>query len=343
MRTVLLSTDLYHKHADPNDHWNLATMFALARQGWIRFAGVLCDDDRTIKEDGSYLHFGDPAVQAVAQLNWLCGLAVPVGIGSRRPIRCEEDVRAALSGRPISYVALILETLQNAVDPVDIHVCGSCRDILLALRTAPDLFERKVGHLYLNAGTYAKQEPREYNVSLEPWAYSQLFLAPCKIRWAPCFDELRPWPYRCARRANYYLTQQRDLVPALSPAMKKFFNYMAGPIFDKGWLSYLREPVDEALLASWVGAEREMWSTPGYLLSAGKNVARDGSLVAGDSRDGIFRYRPVAVSCAPDGDIAWKDVSDSNVEMFENDGPDIYQAAMPVALRALLSTLPDGN
>ena len=341
MRTVLLSTDLYHRHADPNDHWNLATMFALARKGWVKLDGILCDDDRALRDDGSYFHFGDPAVQAVAQMNYLCGMAVPVAVGSRRRVRGEDDLHAALAGPRSAYATLVLETLQRATGPVDIHVCGSCKDVLVALRAAPELFERKA-RIFLNAGTWAAQEPLEYNVSLEPWAYSQLFRAPCEVCWAPCFDVLRPGgPYACSARANYYLVRQREIVPALSDAVKNYLDFMMGPVFDQGWLSYLRGPVDEALLASWTGDDREMWSTPGFLVSAGLGVAPDGSLQDAAAPGGIFRYRPVRVDCAPDGRIAWEDCAESNVLMFENAGPDVYQAAMPRALRTILASLPD--
>lgn len=53
MKDVILTTDLYHRHADPNDHWNLATMYSLANLGWIKFAGIMCDDDRALRNDGS--------------------------------------------------------------------------------------------------------------------------------------------------------------------------------------------------------------------------------------------------------------------------------------------------
>ena len=55
MKDVILTTDFYHGHADPNDHWNLASMFALAHLGWINFVGIMCDDDRSLKNDGSFL------------------------------------------------------------------------------------------------------------------------------------------------------------------------------------------------------------------------------------------------------------------------------------------------
>ncbi|MBQ8565994.1 MAG: hypothetical protein IJ445_00225 [Clostridia bacterium] len=342
MRDVILTTDLYHQHADPNDHWNLATMFSLAHQGLIRFAGIMCDDDRALKEDGSYLHFGDPSVQSVAQMNYITGLCVPVGFGSRKPIKNEDDIKEALSGRKISSVTLLLDALQSSKDKVDIHMCGSCKDVLLAYRHSPDLFKEKCNCIYLNAGTYEKQEPIEYNVGLEPYAYSQIFKIPCKIRWSPCFDELRPWPYKTSKRASFYNLNQNEIAPHLNTALLKYFSYMHGKVFDINWLTYLKNPLDTALVEWWSNADREMWSTPGFLASANKSISLDGRIIdEGSPEPHLFRFTPVRVDVTPDGKISWTEAKESNVEMFENYDPIIYENAMPKAIINILTKLPN--
>lgn len=342
MRDVILTTDLYHQHADPNDHWNLATMFSLAQQGLIRFAGIMCDDDRALKEDGSYLHFGDPSVQSIAQMNYMTGLCVPVGFGSRKPIKCEDDIKEALRGKRISSVTLLLEALQGSKNGVDIHMCGSCKDVLLAYRQAPDLFEKKCNCIFLNAGTYEKQEPIEYNVSLEPYAYAEIFKIPCIIRWSPCFDTLRPWPYKTSKRASFYNVKPKEVVPHLSETLLKYFNYMHGKIFDTGWLTYLKNPLDKKLLEWWSMGDREMWSTPGFLFSAGKNISLDGRIIDRDAPEPhLFNYTPVTVEVWGDGKIKWESVEKSNILMFENHDPSVYESAMVKALTHILSWLGD--
>ncbi len=342
MRDVILTTDLYHQHADPNDHWNLACMFSLAYQGYIRLAGIMCDDDRALKEDGSYFHFGDPSVQSIAQLNYITGMAVPVGFGSRTPVKSEDDIRKILASKKrISSVTLLLDTLERSEDGVDIHMCGSCKDVLIAYRTNPELFERKCNCIYLNAGTYARQEPIEYNVSLEPYAYSQIFKIPVTIRWSPCFDELRPWPYKPSRRANFYEIQQSDMLPYMSEAIKKYFNYMYGKVQNVGWLSYLKAPLDTALIDTWSGAGREMWSTPGFLRSASLVATTDGKIAPLGDKNALFDYKCVRVDVSPDGKIAWQDVERSNVYMFENVDASLYYEKMSNIIKELLGALPD--
>ncbi|MBQ3562310.1 MAG: hypothetical protein IJA13_02025 [Clostridia bacterium] len=343
MKDVILTTDLYHRHADPNDHWNLASMFALSTKGWINFSGIMCDDDRSIAEDGSFLHFGDPSVQSIAQLNYITGNAVPVGFGSRLPIKKKEDLDEVLkSKKKISSVTLLLETLQQSKNKVDIHMCGSCKDVLIAFKLAPDLFEKKCDRIFVNAGTYAKQDPIEYNVSLEPYAFSQIFKIPCKIMWSPCFDELIPYPYKPSKRANYYEINQSESLPFMSDAVKKYFNYMYGAEFKTNWLSYLREPIDMDLLHNWSMEKRQMWSTPGFLLSAEKFVTENGEIV--DTNSGltpVFDYKPINIKVQDNGKLEWFDTQSSNIYMFENTDPLAYQTAMGEVVKSLMSFLPD--
>ena len=343
MKDVVLTTDLYHRHADPNDHWNLACMFALSHLGYIKLAGIMCDDDRAFANDGSFLHFGDPSVQSVAQLNFITGQAVPVGIGSRRPIKKKEDLDAVLSsGKKISSVTMLLDILERSKTKVDIHMCGSCKDVVIAYRTCPELFEKKCDCIYLNAGTYEKQDPLEYNVSLEPYAFSQIFKIPCNIRWSPCFAALTPPIYDFAKRANYYLIDQADMVPLMSDAVKKYFNFMFGAVTDINWLTYLRTPIDEELLSTWCNKPRMMWSTPGFLFSAGKAVTLDGEIKDVDAvNEPLYRYRPVNVKADDNGIVQWEDTKESNICMFENVDTEVYNKAMTNVVKTLISSLPD--
>ncbi len=43
MVSFIHQTDLFHPHGDPDDHWDLATVYALAVQKRINLVGVLFD------------------------------------------------------------------------------------------------------------------------------------------------------------------------------------------------------------------------------------------------------------------------------------------------------------
>ena len=63
---MIHGTDLFRPYNDPDDHWDLACVFALAQRGDVDLQAVLID----FPVPGRH---NDPDVQAVAQLNYLTG------------------------------------------------------------------------------------------------------------------------------------------------------------------------------------------------------------------------------------------------------------------------------
>ena len=349
MRKVLLTTDLYHPHNDPNDHWNLATMYSLARKGVIRFSGVLCDEDKPDRVRDKASGFGDPSVQSIAQMNYISGIAVPEAIGSHKPMTCEEDVQEVLSsGLQVPSANHIISVLEEGGE-VDIHLCGSCRDVYLAYRMRPELFTEQV-RIFLNAGTYLHQDILEYNGSVEPFSFSQMFTFPCKIMWAPCFSSLHEGYFgKVAEHANFYWVSHEDIFPVLSRQMQNYFLYMYTKEQDEGWLTYIQGEVKQEAhekfrsQESWICAERWMWSTPGFLMSAGWNLRADGTYTEENDKDALFGYVPVIVDCKSDGTLTWRFAEkgeETNVSLFTIYDTERFQPVMAKAVKELLAELP---
>jgi len=81
-RPVFHQTDIFHPHADPDDHWDLACNYALAKRGDISLLGVMIDYPPWV---------GDPAIAAVAQMNFITGLNVPAVVGTSQPMAARTD------------------------------------------------------------------------------------------------------------------------------------------------------------------------------------------------------------------------------------------------------------
>ena len=73
---MLHVTDLYRPHEDPDDHWDLSCVYALAYSRAVDLRGVVIDHSLELHD-----RTHDPDVISVAQLNYLTSLNVPVGIG----------------------------------------------------------------------------------------------------------------------------------------------------------------------------------------------------------------------------------------------------------------------
>jgi hypothetical protein len=350
---VIHVTDLFRPHCDPDDHWDLACVFALAYAKEIDLKGILIDFAPRQRDSHN------PDVMAVAQMNYLTGLHVPVSIGAPRPMRSRNDrgspTRKDASGGPGQPQAdasdhvginMVLEILRDSPEPVIIHVTGSCRDIAIAGKKAPQLFADKCAGIYLNAGTGSPDEAKaaqlEYNVSLAPLSYAALFDLPCTIYWMPCFEEMN------SRRVvmeygTHYLFRQSEILPHLSERMQNFFASVLGKKEDHRWLTYLTGPREVPLLESCGMQDRHMWCTGGFLHAAGRTVSAEGKIVARDDigDSAVFSFDPIQLSCSDEGVTKWApDKTATSRYIFHVRDLAGYQQVMTKAMRSLLRRLP---
>ncbi|MCP4450169.1 MAG: hypothetical protein GY809_01805, partial [Planctomycetes bacterium] len=274
---MIHATDLFRPHNDPDDHWDLACVFALAQQGLIDLKGVLIDSPPTDRNPDY-----TPDVMAVAQMNFITGLHVPVAVGSPHPMASRHDTQARATVSDHGGIQMVLDILESSDRPVAINVIGSCRDIAIAANKASGLFKRKCSGIYLNAGTGSPDKTRaaqlEYNVSLAPHSYAALFDVSCPVFWMPCFEEMASGK-AVMEYGTHYQFRQDQILPGLSNHMQNFFLSMLGRRQDHAWLACLTDPVDEALLAGFGAKDRHMWCTGGFFHAAGLTVTRTGEIV----------------------------------------------------------------
>lgn len=280
-------TDLFHPHEDPDDHYDLAVVFALHKLGFLELGRVIIDypPDHVA---------GDPALCAAAQLNEITGSSVPVCAASSDP---EKQARA------------VAELLRKADRPVSFTVVGSTAHIAGAIRLEPELFAEKCGGIYLAAGTGAETPggALEYNVNLHPEAYVTVMNAPCPVYWAPCFHTILPGNRSdCLRGGEYgsvYCIQQKELLEELPNALQNYFLYMFTRSADPRYLRYLKQPADRQTLAVFGENIRRLWSTPLFFRAAG---------IPCES----FEFLPVKVRCTPDGRTSWEPREESDRYVF---------------------------
>lgn len=333
---MLHATDLFHPHNDPDDHWDLASVYALAFQGRLDLRGVLID----YPPPGQHT---DPDVSAVAQLNYLTGKTACAVVGSSRPIAPDQQQDPALQA-DLRGIRAVLELLRQAPRPVVINVVGSTRDIAIAGRLAPELFAKQCAGIYLNAGSgspdKAKTKRLEYNVGLDPASYAAIFQLPCPVYWMPCFEDAGD--FRVAEYGTFFQFRQDLILPHLSERLQNFFAFMyhRGP--QANWLQYLLGPKDAALLAQQGALARNMWCTAGFLHAVGMTVSREGQILPlTATADAVFSFDPIRIQCAADGVTEWTaDPAAKDRFIFHVRDVQKYQSALTTALRSLLTTLP---
>lgn len=336
---LLHATDLYRPYNDPDDHWDLACIYAMARRGDIDLRGIVIDYPPD--EPRGF----QPDLIAVAQMNRIAGLAVPVAVGSPHPMKSRDDAQPYAARSDLQGVQLILKTLRESDSPVTICIAGSSRDVAVAGGIDPNLFARKCAGVYLNAGTgLAERNPSgvlEYNVKLDRMAYAAIFDLPCPVFWLPCFEGtesdggpiVRPY-------ASHYAFRQGEILPRLSSPLKSCFACMFSRNASCDWLGSQSGASEIAVLADQEGRDRHMWCTAGFSHLAGYAVLADGQTVprnrAGD--ESVYRFEPVQIACGDDGVTRWRPEPGSQRRfILRVCDVEHYGSAMTKAMATLLS------
>ncbi len=334
---LIHQTDLFHPHGDPDDHFDLATVFALASQNQVALRGLVLDYPPPRRR-------GDPALGAVAQFSRLTGLVAPVAVGTSKLMRTRNDTEPASERENGGAVRMVLDILRQSTEPVAISIVGGATDIAVAGKLEPDLFARKCAALYLNSGSALPNPDRpgvlEFNVELNPAGFAALFDLPCPIYWCPCWHMTER--HVVGRHGTFWRFPHREMLAGLREDVKKTFLYMFDQEPSHRWLTYLRRPLDERNWAFFLEHERNMWSTASLLHAAGLTVSTTGAIeTRAQCRDAVFQFVPVEVSCSDEGLTSWSPAKTSCPPrfIFEIGSEAAYAPAMTTALRTLLEFL----
>jgi len=337
---VLHTTDLFRPHMDPDDHWDLACIYALAHRGDIDLMGILIDHPP--RKDFN------PDIMAVAQMNLICSIFAPVAVGSPIPLKSRNDIQPNASSTDHHGVQMVLDILKMSPEPVVINILGSSRDVAIAGKKNPDLFAAKCAAIYLNAGTGSPQmspaSKLEYNVTLDKFAYAAIFDLPCPVYWMPCFEEIESRKEQVVREyGTHYIFRQDEILPHLSEIVQNYFAYMFGRYTDQNWLHYLKGKNDKELISKVGSMYRHMWCTGGFLHTAGHTVLHNGKIVSLDEKSNlpVFTFDPVRIRCDDSGVTKWThDNNATNRFIFHIRNAEKYQSAMTEAMKSLLMALP---
>jgi hypothetical protein len=331
---MIQATDLYHPHADPDDHFDLACIYALNYWGLIDLKGILIDYP-------GQAGLNDPDAMAVAQMNYITGLAVPVIIGTSSIMKSREDIAPGADESDMQGINWLLNSLRNSPDPIVVNIVGTATNVAIAMKRDPELFKKKCKAIYLNAGSaYLGEDKRmEYNVELNPSAYAAIFDAPCPVYWLPCFHIVSQG---IGEYGSFYQFSQGEVLPFLPRKVQNFFLFMLDRKSGNNWFSCLTREPEAELLLKHGNLMRNMWCTAGFLQAAGKKVTMDGEIVdLSSDKLPVYSFLPVNVTCDDQGYATWELTQHgTNRFIFHINDLSRYQTAMTIALKSLLLHFP---
>jgi hypothetical protein len=336
--TLFHQTDLFRPHNDPDDHWDLACAFAVARKGMVTLAGILID-----YPPGPPVlnHASDPDIAAVAQLSHLTGIYPPIAVGNATYFSNRKDLQSSTAAAGVKFT---IQVLRESPVPIVISIVGSARDIAEAIAREPQLFAEKCARIYLVSGSGspdpASVPSLEWNVALDPGAYVQIFKAPCPIYWLPCLeDEDRVASQESRTYAGHFRFLEKDILDGLPDGLRSYFGFMYSRRDSSFWLRALAEDFGEQLHTQGESF-RMMYSTPSFFDVAGQGVTTSGEIrPKTETRDDwVYRFEPVDVHCGPDGSTSWTASANANSsrQILRVLDKKAYPVAMTRAMRTLL-------
>jgi hypothetical protein len=305
---IIYTTDLYHPHDDPDDHYDLATLFAIHEF-----------DIRAIVIDTGQRGANRPGIPAIQQIMHITGRTVPYSIGLTDNLRTPDDRAEHQPATAQAGVELILRQLRESKTSVTIFTAGSLRDVAAAYNRDPALLQSRLARLYINIGE--SNGGKEWNVSLDPNAYLRILTSSLPVYWVPCFGTngyLSQWTFR-----------QGDVLDSAPLALQNYFVYAltkASPT-QRGPLKALIEPIPDEIKKKIWNERRNMWCTGAFLHAAGRSNA-------------TISFTKVAVQL--DDKAATRIISEGNglqILTFQHGDSTAYTDSMRKILRVLFANI----
>src|ERR1017187_7962913 len=206
---VIYCTDLFHPHEDPDDHFDLATLYAMPEL-----------DLRVIVLDQGKRQLERPGRIPVSQMNRITGRSVPAVIGLATPLKSPDDKGLDQAPEFQQGVEFIVQTLRTSARPVCIATLGSVRDVVAAFNREPGLFRTNVAMVLAFIGEASDPKYQEYNVGLDSQAFVGLMRSGLPVYWVPCFDG-GLWKNR--GHASFWRASHRALLGETAPEVIQYF------------------------------------------------------------------------------------------------------------------------
>jgi hypothetical protein len=253
---VIYSTDLYHPHDDPDDHYDLACLYALPE---LDVKGIIIDM-ANIDQKRPYQGEGKkPGLVALEQMKHLTGRSVPCVTGLEHALKSVDDPATDQPESTQGAVNMILSVLQESKEKVCIFTVGSLVDVAAAYNREPELLRKKVRAIYINAGTGPDGYQEEWNVRLDQNAYRRILLSDLPIQWYPCFGRDGYF--------THFVVDQTEVLGSAPAPLRAYFAYALDRSTEEpiSFLSGDYPPPNGA---------RNMWCTPSFVDLAGRKIYR---------------------------------------------------------------------
>lgn len=302
---IFYTTDLLHPHQDPDDHFDIATLFGMPEfdiRGVVFGLGPIGRDR--------------PGVVALRQMMHLTGKEVPYATGLTERLKSPRDTGREQAKEAQAGIELIPRVLEEGPEPITAFITGSLRDITAALNRNESLCREKIARIYINAGHSGGEN--EYNVEIGPHAYVRVMHSGLPIYLVPCFG--------IDGYESLWQFTHKEVLEETAPEIQRFFACAltkADPA-KRDPIEALSEPIPGDVRRQIWEQQRRMWCTGAFLHAAGRQCT-------------TFLFREAGVIVEPSGRTTMGPVEIGRpMKVFYIDKPEEYRDEMVSALKQVL-------
>lgn len=261
-------TDLYHPHQDPGDNFDLIMPYALPE---IDLKAVIldCTDkyrqpvaEHRIPEFTDRTGPRETGIIPVIQLNYIFGKNIPFAVGPFTEMRTTGDKMLDVPQFQQQGVELILDTLRNSTQKVEIAVFSSLRALAVAFNREPRLFYEKVGRIHISAGA-SSPDFLEWNVELDVHAFVCILRSKLPVCIYPCATG--KGPFDLGEYNSYWKLENLSFIKNMDSKIKRYLWFAFKRIKRVDFLRAMDEDVDEAEMAEVYVKTHNVWETAVWL------------------------------------------------------------------------------
>jgi hypothetical protein len=281
-------TDLYHPYQDPGDNFDLIAAYALPE---VELRAVVFDvTDEYRKPVGQIPGLPkddqgprDPGFVQVAQLNRIFNRDVPCACAPFKQMKLTTDKMLDAPSFEQAGIELLLKTLRETTEPLEILSFGSARPVAVAYNREPGLFASKVRRVHLSAGS-ADPGFFEWNTVLDPKGIVRVLRSDLRVAIYPCGAKEGGFAYSPGN--TYWRLPNLHFVQYMDPQLRRYAAYSFERSDRRDFLRALEDDGGIEMTSRTLNRSANVWETALWMEVTGRKLVRhaDGhpELVAAD-------------------------------------------------------------
>jgi len=286
---VVDCTDLYHPHQDVGDNFDIVAAYALPEVDLKAVVLDVTDRYRQAFADHPNPDYRDPTGPRdpgfipVLQLNYLFGRNVPCGVTPFKAMKSPGD--KMLDAPPFQQqgVELLLRTLRESGEKVEVLLFGSARTAAVAYNREPELLRTKVRRVHLCAGA-SSPNFLEWNVMLDPHAFVCLLRSDLPVAIYPCATKDGPFAY--GPHNSFWKLPDLKFIARMDPRLQAYLAFAFTRSTRMDFLRAVEAAPSPRVLDGFLGRPHNVWETAVWTQVADRRIVR--------RADGAFRLVPAS-------------------------------------------------